>query len=67
LALPKAYRLLQLTTEFLDRKEEEREAFWRSPEGKKKFEAMRAEIRKTFDKWTLESSSLQRIGVRRLR
>jgi phage-related protein len=43
LALPRAYRLLQLTTEFLDKKEEEREAFWRTPEGKKKFEAMRAQ------------------------
>jgi hypothetical protein len=50
LALPRAYRLLQLTTEFLDKKEEEREAFWRTPEGKKKFEAMRAEFRKRFDK-----------------
>jgi hypothetical protein len=48
LALPKAYRLLQLTKEFLDEKEEERAAYWRTPEGKKKFEAMRAEVRKRF-------------------
>ncbi len=33
LALPKAYRLLQFTKEFLDKKEEERGAYWRTPEG----------------------------------
>jgi hypothetical protein len=48
LALPEAYRLLQLTKEFLDKKEEERDAYWRTPEGKKKFEAMRAGARKRF-------------------
>jgi hypothetical protein len=49
-ALPKALRLVELTEEFLKQKEAERNAYWETPEGKKEFEARRAEIKARYGK-----------------
>jgi hypothetical protein len=42
-ALPKALRLVELTEEFLKQKEDEKNAYWRTAEGKKELERFSCE------------------------
>ena len=49
-ALPKALRLVELTEEFLKRKEVEKNAYWDTPEGKAKREKRWAQLKARYEK-----------------
>ncbi|MGA9580156.1 MAG: hypothetical protein WBV90_21270 [Terrimicrobiaceae bacterium] len=49
-APPKALRLVELTEEFLKRKEAERNAYWDTPEGKAEREKRWAQLKARYEK-----------------
>ena len=49
-ALPKALRLVELTEEFLKRKEVEKNAYWDTPEGKAEREKRWAQLKARYEK-----------------